>query len=110
MRHVLPAGEFPGWLTGFLPGLADRRPSALFTPAEVRDATDGYQAHLYGLNLSRAWQFRRLLTALPPGDPRTTPLREAAADHLAASLPHVTGKGFVSDHWLATYAFLALTA
>jgi hypothetical protein len=107
MRRVLPAEEFPGWLTAFLPNLGD---PALFTPAEVRDATDGYQAHLYGLNLSRAWHFRLLANALPADDPRTSALRETAEQHLNASLPHVSGKGFVSDHWLATYAFLALTA
>ncbi|GLY74364.1 DUF2891 domain-containing protein [Actinoallomurus iriomotensis] len=110
MRRVLPAEQFPGWLTGFLPGLDDGRPRALFTPAQVNDANDGHQAHLYGLNLSRAWQFRRLAAALPATDPRVGPLRESAARHLDASLPHVTGKGFVSDHWLATFAFLALTA
>ena len=107
MRRVLPAEEFPGWLEAFLPGLAD---PSMFTPAEVRDAADGHQAHLYGLNLSRAWQFRLLAGALPAGDPRAGALREAAERHLAASLPYVTGNGFASDHWLATYAFLALTA
>jgi Protein of unknown function (DUF2891) len=108
MRRVLPAGEFPGWLAAFLPGLADDAPSALFTPAEVRDASDGHQAHLYGLNLSRAWQFRTLAAALPAGDSRAEPLRRAARRHLAAGLPYVAGQGFVSDHWLATFAFLAL--
>lgn len=63
----------------------------------------------YGLNLSRAWQFRRLASGLPAGDPRTAAFREAAEHHLEAGLPHVTGNGFVSDHRLATYAFLALT-
>lgn len=110
MRRVLPVEQFPGWLTGFLPGLDDGRPGALFTPAQVIDASDGYQAHLYGLNLSRAWQFRLLAAALPATDPRVGPLRESADRHLDASLPHVTGKGFVSDHWLATFAFLALAA
>jgi hypothetical protein len=110
MRRLLPAEDFPGWLTGFLPGLADGAPTALFTPAEVRDASDGHQAHLYGLNLSRAWQFRTLAAALPSDDDRAATLRGVADRHLAAGLPHVAGKGFVSDHWLATYAFLALTA
>ncbi|MDN3360039.1 DUF2891 domain-containing protein [Actinomadura sp. DC4] len=108
MRRVLPAGAFPAWLEAFLPGLAE--PRSLFTPAEVHDETDGHQAHLYGLNLSRAWHFRLLAGALGESDPRTTPLREAATEHLDASLPHVSGKGFVSDHWLATYAYLAQTA
>ncbi len=106
MRRVLPVEEFPSWLAGFLPGLAD---ATLFTPAEVRDATDGHQVHLYGLNLSRAWQFRLLAGALPADDPRTASLHTAADRHLAGGLPYVAGKGFVSDHWLATYAFLALT-
>jgi hypothetical protein len=109
MRRLLPAGEFPDWLAAFLPGLAEGSPDALFTPAEVRDASDGHQAHLYGLNLSRAWQFRTLAAALPEGDQRVVTLREAAERHLAASLPHVSGQGFVSDHWLATFAFLSLT-
>jgi hypothetical protein len=76
----------------------------------VHDATDGHQAHLYGLNLSRAWQFRLLAAGLPAGDLRTGPLHEAAEHHRDTSLPYVTGQGFVSDHWLATFAFLALTA
>ena len=105
MRRVLPSGEFADWLGGFLPD-----PVAVFTPAEVRDPTDGYQVHLYGLNLSRAWQFRNLAAALPSGDRRVAPLREAADRHEAAGLPYVCGKGFVSDHWLATFAYLALTA
>src|SRR5262249_20562369 len=74
MRRVLPPEEFPGWLTGFLPGLAGGVP---FGPAEVRDATDGRQVHLHGLNLSRAWQFRTLAAALPPADDRVARLRPA---------------------------------
>jgi DUF2891 family protein len=110
MRRVLPAEEFPAWLRAFLPGLEESLPATLFRPAEVNDATDGHQAHLYGLNLSRAWHYRLLAAALPSDDRRTGPLRSAADRHLTASLPHVTGKGFVSDHWLATFAYLALTA
>jgi hypothetical protein len=110
MRRTLPGEEFPGWLAGFLPDLADGGPEALFTPVEVRNAEDGHQAHLFGLNLSRAWQFRALAAALPAADRRVAALRRAADRHLAAGLPHVTGEGFPSEHWLATFAYLALTA
>jgi hypothetical protein len=110
MRRVLPAVDFARWLDGFLPGLAEGEPAALFTPAEVADPDDGYQVHLYGLNLSRAWQFRVLAAALPGTDPRPGTLRAAAERHLAAALPRVAGGGFAADHWLATYAYLALTA
>lgn len=110
MRRVLPREEFPAWLSGFLPDLAGDGPRTLFTPAVVRNAADGHQAHLFGLNLSRAWQFRTLVAALPAGDPRVPVLRRAAGRHLEAGLPHVAGEGFMAEHWLAAYACLALTA
>jgi Protein of unknown function (DUF2891) len=110
MRRVLPAKGFPGWLADFLPELATGGPAALMTPATVLDAEDGHQGHLYGLNLSRAWQFRALAEALPSEDPRVAVLRAAADQHLAAGLPAVSTDTFVHGHWLATFAYLALTA
>jgi hypothetical protein len=105
MRRVLPAEEFPGWLAGFLPD-----PVGPFTPVEVRNAQDGHQAHLFGLNLSRAAHLRAIAGALGDDDPRVPALRRAADRHLAAGLPHVTGEGFLAEHWLSAYACLALTA
>jgi len=109
MRRVLPAAAFLVWLEGFLPDLAARRPATLFMPATVSDRSDGKIAHLDGLNLSRAWCFRNLARALPEGDPRRAAVLDAAEAHLAASLPHVSGD-YMGEHWLATYALLALTA
>ena len=106
MRRLLPEA-FGSWMQGFLPRLHAGEPQALFTPAVVSDRTDGKIAHLDGLNLSRAWCWRTLAGSLPP------PAREAALDaadrHLAASLPHVAGD-YLGEHWLATFALLALTA
>jgi DUF2891 family protein len=102
MRRVLP--DFPVWLARFLPD------PAAFTPVGVRDDSDGHQSHLYGLNLSRAWHLRTIAAALPSGDSRVPVLRRTADDHLAAGLPAVSGGGFQHEHWLATYAYLALTA
>jgi hypothetical protein len=76
----------------------------------VRNPEDDHQAHLFGLNLSRAWQLRTIAGALPSEDARVPALRRAADRHLAAGLPHVAGEGFASEHWLAVYAYLALTA
>ena len=110
MARVLPADEFAAWLTAFLPGLADGAPASLFTPAVVADSSDGQIAHLRGLNLSRAWCFRRLAEtlaeALPPGDPRIPACTEASRRHAQASLPHVTGDDYMVTHWLAAYAVL----
>jgi hypothetical protein len=106
MARLLPADEFAPWLAGFLPGLAAGEPAALFTPAVVSDSSDGQIAHLYGLNLSRAWCFRRLAETLPPGDPRVPACTEASRRHADASLPHVTSDDYMVTHWLAAYAVL----
>ncbi|HZW53465.1 MAG TPA: DUF2891 domain-containing protein [Candidatus Elarobacter sp.] len=108
MRRVLPVGEYAAWLRRFLPGLETCRPAALFEPATVSDRADGRIAHLDGLNLSRAWCFRSIAGALVPEDARRAPLLEAAESHLAAALPHLA-EDYVGEHWLATFAVLALS-
>lgn len=92
MLEVLPAGEFKAWLKAFLP-------AGFNLPApQVADRADPKQSHLDGLALSRAWCLRKLGNL------------EAAERHLAAALPHVVGGDYVGEHWLASFATLALTA
>ena len=95
---------FPGWFAAFLPDVAAGRPATLFVPATVSDRSDGKIAHLDGLNLSRAWCWFRLAdaAAMPA-------LRAVAERHLAAGLPHVAGD-YMGEHWLATFALLAIEA
>ena len=107
MRRALDADEFSSWLNAFLPKLPDRQPETLFTPAIVSDRSDGKIAHLDGLNLSRAWCWRSIASSWPASDPRRSIALEAAETHLAASLPHVGGD-YMGEHWLATFALLAL--
>ncbi|WP_380878822.1 hypothetical protein ACFB49_18810 [Sphingomonas sp. DBB INV C78] len=107
MRRTQPPELFRGWFDAFLPDIADRRPRTLFTPAHVSDRSDGKIAHLDGVNFSRAWCWRSLALAMPEGDPRRTVMLDAAADHLSAALPHVAGD-YMGEHWLATFAVLAL--
>lgn len=100
--------DFLPWLDRFLPHLEIGAPATLFTPATVSDPTDGKIAHLDGLNLVRAACFRRLLCALPRDDRRRERLEMAAALHVTASLGTVA-LDYMGEHWLATYALLALT-
>ena len=109
MRRSLDADRFAPWLDRFLPRIAQREPAALFTPATVSDRTDGKIAHLDGLNLSRAWCWRSLATTWEEKDPRRALALDAATAHLKASLPHVVGD-YMGEHWLATFALLALNA
>jgi Protein of unknown function (DUF2891) len=91
MQEVLDPGEFDAWRRGFF----SQDPSKL-EPPSVADRADPKQAHLDGLALSRAWCLRKLGYA------------DAAERHLAAALPHVVGGHYVGEHWLASFAALAL--
>ena len=106
MRRMLSAAQFREWLGRFMPRLSKGDPTSLFTPARVSDRSDGKIAHLDGLNFSRAWCWRALATML--GDhPVAARAREAADRHIEASLPYVAGD-YMGEHWLATFALLAL--
>ncbi len=103
MQRLLPPGEFAAWFSAFLPDLARGEPAALLTPARVSDRSDGKIAHLDGLNLSRAWAMRALAKATG-----SDVLEDAAERHLAAAIGEVAGD-YMGEHWLASFALLALT-
>jgi len=94
MQAVLEPGEFHGWLARFAP----QGFGVLAAPPTVLDHADPKQSHLDGLCLTRAWCFQRL------GE-------RAVADGLvAAALPHVAGGDYAGEHWLASFALLALSS
>jgi hypothetical protein len=94
MREVLPADEFDPWFARFLPhGIGP-----LATPPIVADRSDAKQSHLDGLSLSRAWCLWRL----------GGQYQDVAERHLAAGLPQAVGGDYVGEHWLASFAALAL--
>jgi len=107
MRRVLGDAEFGDWFAVFLPRAARREPATLFTPAHVSDRSDGKIAHLDGLNLSRAWAWRSIAPALA-AEARATAMA-TADDHFAAAWPHLAGD-YAGEHWLASFALLALLA
>jgi hypothetical protein len=109
MSRVLDDGAFADWFDAFLPNAAEQLPATLFTPARVSDRSDGKIAHLDGLNLSRAWCWRGIAAKLGAAHPVHGMAGAAAERHLAASLPHVAGD-YMGEHWLATYALLAMEA
>jgi hypothetical protein len=90
MREVVPRRDFDAWMKAFLPSLE-------LEPPKVADRADAKQSHLDGLALSRAWCLIKL------------GYTEAAQRHLAAALPHVVGGHYVGEHWLASFATLALS-
>jgi hypothetical protein len=109
LRRYLAPTEFRVWIRSFLPRISAGEPACLLEPIPVTDRTDGKIAHLDGLNLSSAWCWRGLAAALPPSDPAADVALEAAERRLAAALPHLKGD-YMGEHWLASFALLALLA
>jgi Protein of unknown function (DUF2891) len=109
MRRTLGKQDFLAWLARLLPKLPQREPDVLFKPVDVADRSDPQMVHLDGLNFSRAWCWRSLSHALAPEDSRRALAHESAEAHIVASLPHIA-TDYAGEHWLATFATLALTA
>ena len=107
MADVMPREDFAAWLAEFLPQAARGQPATLFTPAAVSDRTDGKIAHLDGLNLSRAWCWRRIVADRPLSDSLRVRVEAAIESHLTSALEHVAGD-YMGEHWLASFALLAL--
>ncbi|HZU51236.1 MAG TPA: DUF2891 domain-containing protein [Sphingomicrobium sp.] len=101
------SSEFPAWFGHFLPSVSERQPASLFECAVVSDRSDGKIAHLDGLNLSRAWCWRSIAPLLPSA--ARAAAEQAADEHLSAALPHIAGD-YMGEHWLASFALLALLA
>lgn len=93
MKKVLRPTDFAAWLAAFLPRLGP-----LAEPPRVTDHADAKHSHLDGLCLSRAWCFSCLGI-----------YEKEAKRHLAAGLPHAVGGNYAGEHWLASFAALALS-
>jgi hypothetical protein len=104
MRRVLDRPAFGRWLSGFLPGIPQKRDSVWLEPAVVTDRSDPKLAHIDGLNLSRAWMLEGIAQGLAPGDARVPVLKAIAQAHRDAALPAVTGEHYEGGHWLGTFA------
>jgi hypothetical protein len=97
MRRVLPAAEFVAWFNAFLPHIE-------LEPTRVTDVTDGKLYHLAGLNLSRAWMLKGIVSKLPEGDRRRKSLTDLAARLRQVGLDSITGDHYEGGHWLGTFA------
>jgi hypothetical protein len=104
MQRVVDGCSFTEWWTQFEP--ARSAIGHWLTPVTVSDARDSKIVHLHGLNLSRAWCWRRLLPDIAPE--QRTVVERAIEAHLTASLPAATGGDYVGTHWLVSFALLAL--
>jgi hypothetical protein len=97
MRRILPAAEFAGWLTAFLPRVD-------LEPTHVSDVTDGKLYHLAGLNLSRAWMLEGIASKLPAGDVRRKSFTVLAGRLRKTGLDSIKSEHYEGGHWLGSFA------
>jgi hypothetical protein len=111
MQRVLTPDEFAAWFGRFLPSLGSE--SRILTPVGVPDESDGYMVHLHGLNLSRAGQLARIARALRRASSPSSaePVLAAAIEPLLrAGIAALDSEDFMSTHWLASFAWDAVTS
>lgn len=100
MRRVMAPAEFRTWFDAFLPKIE-------LEPTRVIDVTDGKLYHLAGLNLSRAWMLKGIVSRLPASDARRNTLLELAHRLRQAGLESIKGEHYEGGHWLGTFAVYA---
>jgi hypothetical protein len=100
MTRVLAPDAFATWFAAFLPAV----PAAVREPAIVTDRSDPKLAHLDGLNFSRAWCWRTIARATDDAAAETH-----AERHLEAAMPHLFSGEYAGEHWIGSFALLALT-
>lgn len=105
MRRVLPRKDFLPWFNAYISRAGLLHLTKL---PVVSDRTDLQIVHLDGLCFSRSWCMNGLAALLPAGDARKAILQKAARAHLASSLPNVVSGNYGGEHWLASFAVLAL--
>ena len=105
MRRILPAAAFTGWLNHYMSLQSMKHLTRL---PVVSDRSDLQIVHLDGLCFSRSWCMRSIAAALPATDQRKKLLQHAAIMHLQTALPNVVSGNYGGEHWLASFAVLAL--
>ena len=103
MSKILSKEDFKKWFDAFLPDAT--RQNYLLSPATVSERTDGKLVHLDGANFCRAWSLFAIVDQIP----EYGHLIKIANEHIKASLPSIADGSYEGEHWLATFALLALS-
>jgi hypothetical protein len=109
MRRILPRDGFAAWLSDFLPDIPRDGRADWLAVGIVNDPSDGKLVHLDGVNLSRAWNLRKIAEALPDTDPRIPSLLAAADIHATTGIAAVSAEHYEGSHWLASFATYLVT-
>lgn len=105
MRRILSQSEFESWLNAFY---TQKGIDRICEIPVVSDLSDYQTVHLVGLSFSRAWCMKNVAASLPDGHSLKSHFEETARILLNNALPLVFEGNYGGDHWLASFALMAL--
>ncbi len=105
MRRILNPAQFEIWLQNFYTPSGIER---ICDIPEVSDINDFQTVHLVGLSFSRTWCMKGIAAALPDSNPLKQTFTQASQSLLNNALPFVFEGNYGGDHWLASFALMAL--
>lgn len=105
MRRVLPSKDFVKWLKKYYTkdGLNNIEQIPI-----VSDINDFQTVHLVGLSFSKAWCMKGIAKALPENNAIKKTFEATSNQFLENALPLIFQGNYGGDHWLASFAVLAL--
>jgi hypothetical protein len=101
MQKILNIEQFRLWINDFILDFSS------FTPAIVSDRSDPKIVHLDGLNFSRAWCLLGISNSIQESMKSEIILK--ASEHFNTSFPHLSSGNYEGEHWLTSFAILAMT-
>lgn len=105
MRRVLQPTDFELWLNAFY---EKRSIDNISLAPEVSDIHDYQIVHLIGLSFSKAWCMKHIAQALPESHTLKQHFNETSERLLHNALPFVFEGNYGGEHWLASFAVMAL--
>jgi len=105
MRRILSRDDFEKWLVAFYTQKGIDNISQI---PVVSDLDDYQTVHLVGLSFSRAWCMKGIAKSLSEGHPLKLHFEETAQKLLDDALPLVFDGNYGGEHWLASFALMAL--
>jgi len=102
IQKILNKEQFQVWIADFIPDFSS------ITPAIVSDRSDPKIVHLDGLNFSRTWCLFGISNAIE--ESLKDELIQKAVNHFNASFPHLSSGNYEGEHWLTSFAILAITS
>ena len=105
MSKILPQKEFASWYNRFL---SDKSFQNVCQIPVVSDLTDYQTVHLVGLSFSRAWCMKEIAKTLPIKNKNRNTLIITANKVTDKALPLLFAGNYGGDHWLASFALMAL--